>query len=99
MAETLVESMAGEWDPSEYQDDYRDDLMKLIRARAKRGELNSVPEEIEKKAAPVRSAKVVDLASLLAQSLETKHRRPAKAARAGRATRRPRRERSLKRSA
>ncbi len=33
MAKMLVDNLAGEWDPSKYVDEYRDNLMKLIRAR------------------------------------------------------------------
>jgi len=100
MAKTLVASMLGEWKPSEYKDDYRDDLMKLIRDRAKRGEVNSVPDAPKKKTAAPRTAKVIDLVSLLAQSVERKSaRRASKTVRAPKKTRKTRGERSLKKSA
>jgi len=99
MAKTLVDSMAGDWKPTEYKDHYRDDLMKLIRERAKRGDVNSIPDEPKKKAAAPRTAKVIDLVSLLAQSMEKSHRRPAKTARAAKKPRKARGERALKKSA
>ncbi len=70
MAETLVESMSGEWTPAEYKDSYRDDLLHLIREKAKRGEINVVPEKSEKKAAPRPSAQLIDLAALLEESVK-----------------------------
>jgi DNA end-binding protein Ku len=35
MAKTLVETLAAEWDPSKYSDEYVDNLMKIIRAKQK----------------------------------------------------------------
>src|SRR4051794_14216408 len=35
MARTLVENLADSWDPSQYTDEYRENLMKIIRAKVK----------------------------------------------------------------
>src|SRR5687767_618110 len=35
MAKALVNSLAAEWDPSKYTDDYRDNLMRVIQAKMK----------------------------------------------------------------
>ena len=35
MAKMLIENLAAEWDPSKYTDEYRENLMKLIKARIK----------------------------------------------------------------
>jgi DNA end-binding protein Ku len=70
MATTLVESMAGHFEPEQYRDDYRKDLLALIRQRAKRGELNEIPEATKPKRPAQESGKVVDLMALLQQSLE-----------------------------
>ena len=35
MARTLVENLADTWDPSQYTDEYRENLMKIIRAKLK----------------------------------------------------------------
>jgi DNA end-binding protein Ku len=76
MAEKLVEGMVEKFEPEKYHDDYRDDLMKLIRRRAKAGETNSVVESTEKKPRRTEGAKVIDLAALLAESVSgAKHPR------------------------
>ena len=65
MATQLVENLAEEFDPAKYTDDYRDNLMKLIRAKMK-GKKVEVPE-------PERGGedvKVLDLMSRLKASLE-----------------------------
>ena len=97
MAETLVESMAGEWRPDRYKDTYRDDLLKRIKAKVKRGgreEEEAPPPE------PRRGADVIDLVELLKQSLN----KPRKsAARARKTKKKPARkaagERKLRKSA
>ena len=35
MAKMLIDNLAADWDPSKYTDDYRENLMKLIKARLK----------------------------------------------------------------
>jgi DNA end-binding protein Ku len=72
MAEKLVEGMAEEFKPEKYEDDYRHDLMKLIQRKARAGEVNTVPEHPQKKRRREVGAKVIDLAALLAQSVEGK---------------------------
>ena len=42
MAKALVNNLAAEWDPSKYTDEYRDNLMKVIKARIK-GEKPRLP--------------------------------------------------------
>jgi DNA end-binding protein Ku len=93
MATQLVESMAGSFEPDQYRDDYRKDLLALVRQRAKRGELNEMPEAAEVKPKAPTGAKVIDLMALLEQSLKqprtrarasrTKKRGKASSARAG----------------
>jgi DNA end-binding protein Ku len=69
MAERLIAGMVGEWDPEKYRDDYRKDLLALIHARAKAGDVNTVSSERKKVSKPKKSGKVVDLVALLAQSV------------------------------
>ncbi|MGI8956839.1 MAG: Ku protein [Chthoniobacterales bacterium] len=65
MAKALVESMTSEWDPKKYKDDYRDALMDVIEEKVESG-----GKEIEEKPKPKRtSSKVIDLVSILQQSL------------------------------
>ena len=63
MAKALVNSLAAEWDPAKYSDQYRENLMRIIKGKmkGKRVELEA-PEE-------PRSAGVVDLMERLRQSL------------------------------
>jgi len=64
MAKALVNSLAAEWDPSKYTDQYRENLMRIIR-----GKLKGKAVELEPAAEP-RQAEVVDLMERLRRSLE-----------------------------
>jgi DNA end-binding protein Ku len=64
MAERLVEDMAMDWDPAQYHDTYRDDLMKMIEEKAE-GKVKAAPKA---KRAP-KEAEVIDFAKLLERSL------------------------------
>jgi DNA end-binding protein Ku len=68
MAERLIDDMAMKWDPAQYHDTYRDDLMKLIEEKAE-GHERKAPRK-----APAREAKVVDFAKLLEKSLAERKR-------------------------
>jgi DNA end-binding protein Ku len=78
MAESLVSGMVDHWEPERYRDDYRKDLMSLIRSRAKAGDLNTVSKEPAKAPRAQKSAKVVDLVALLAQSVASGRGRKSK---------------------
>jgi len=67
MAERLVEQMVEPWDPSKYRDEYRDELTAFIRKRAKAGKLEE--PEVEEPA-PRKAGKVIDIMSLLKQSVD-----------------------------
>lgn len=77
MAEQLVESMATTWDPSEFRDTYRDDLMELIRQRAEQPDGKGVVASSPAEGPPPR---VLDLMSALKGSLAAKaaKKKPAK---------------------
>jgi DNA end-binding protein Ku len=64
MAKALVNSLAAEWDPSKYTDQYRENLMRLIQGKMKGKEV-----ELESPREP-RQAEVVDLMERLRRSLE-----------------------------
>src|SRR5206468_3616333 len=66
MAKALVESMSSKWEPKKYRDDYREALMEVIEEKVEAG-----GKEIEEKPkkAP-KPTKVIDLVSVLQQSLE-----------------------------
>lgn len=66
MAKTLVDQLTEDWDAARYTDDYRSALMKLIDQKVKSGgqELPAMGR------APKQATNVIDLASVLQQSLK-----------------------------
>jgi len=78
MAETLVKSMVGKWDPDEYHDDFRDRLTKVIEARIKAKGGVRAPSAEEVAMPKNASTNVVDFMSLLKKSIDTHQRTPAK---------------------
>jgi DNA end-binding protein Ku len=66
MAKALIGSMSSKWNPQKYHDDYREAVMKVIEEKVEHG-----GEEIEEKPkkAP-KPTKVIDLVSVLQQSLD-----------------------------
>jgi DNA end-binding protein Ku len=63
MAKALVNSLAAEWDPAKYTDQYRENLMRIIQ-----GKLKGKKVELEPGTEP-RQAEVVDLMERLRRSL------------------------------
>jgi DNA end-binding protein Ku len=76
MAKALVESLAAEWEPEKYTDEYRDNLMRIIQGKVKGKKV--VLDAGEKP----RQAEVIDLMERLRSSLEG--RAAAAGARGGR---------------
>jgi DNA end-binding protein Ku len=72
MALRLVEDMADEWDPKKYKDTYREDLLKRIKEKVKAGQTEELTEPEEGAGKPAKGAEVIDLMSLLKQSVERK---------------------------
>jgi DNA end-binding protein Ku len=64
MAKALVNSLAAEWDPAKYTDQYRENLMRIIQSKIKGKEVTLEPT------AEPRQAEVVDLMERLRRSLE-----------------------------
>jgi DNA end-binding protein Ku len=64
MAKTLVKNLADTWDPSQYTDEYRKNLMKIIKAKMT-GKEPRLVDHVEP-----QSAEVVDLMERLRQSLQ-----------------------------
>ncbi|HEY6998136.1 MAG TPA: Ku protein [Candidatus Binatia bacterium] len=74
MAERLVESMVGKWQPEKYRDDYRDDLMKIIDEKVESGKTKVVENTMP--AAPrAQRGKVIDIMHLLRESVEQASKR------------------------
>ena len=83
MAKRLIDSMEIEWQPAKYRDEYRDDLLALIKKKAKAHGAERVAEPPLAK--EPRGAEVVDLMALLKKSLEGKGRGRSAAERSARA--------------
>src|SRR6188474_2294223 len=66
MAKSLIDSMSSKWNPEKYRDDYREALMEVIEEKVEAG-----GKEIEEKPKPKPrpSTKVIDLVSVLQESL------------------------------
>ena len=62
MARQLIENLTAEFKPEKYRDEYREDLLELIRKKAEGKEIVTAPE------APQRN--VVDLMAALQASLQ-----------------------------
>jgi DNA end-binding protein Ku len=70
MAKALVNSLDAEWDPAKYTDEYRENLMRIIKAKMKGKEAKLEPT------AEPRQAEVVDLMERLRRSLEQSGGKP-----------------------
>lgn len=73
MAMTLVKSMAGKWQPEKYHDEYRKALMELIEEKIKAGGKKLAPAKPGEKPTPV-----IDLVSILQQSIAKAAEGPSK---------------------
>jgi DNA end-binding protein Ku len=69
LAKRLVDDMTEKWDPSQYKNTYHDDLMARIEEKIKKGETKEITKPEDDGEGEPRSAKVIDLAELLKQSL------------------------------
>lgn len=67
MAKQLVAEMSGKWDPDDFKDEFRHQVMKLVDKKVKAGKTETVIEPEED--AP-ESSNVIDLTELLQRSLK-----------------------------
>jgi len=81
MAQMLVANLAADWDPSQYTDQYKDNVMRIIEGKLKGKKDVRLKEETAR-----RPAKVVDLMERLRQSLE--HTNKKKGSRGSKGSRR-----------
>ncbi len=79
MAQELIDRMTGEWDAAKYTDDYRHALLDLIQKKIELGGKTPAVGKVSKKPA----TNIVDLASVLQESLEHATKGSAKKKRAG----------------
>jgi DNA end-binding protein Ku len=78
MAQALIESLSGDWNPDEFTDEYREALMQIVEAKAN-GEEIVVAE-------PAEEAKVVDLMEALKASVDAAKKSSKPASRAKRSS-------------
>lgn len=64
MAKMLVETLAGDFEPDEYEDDYRQAVEALVQAKVEGGEVKAAPQERK------TGGEVVDLLAALQRSVE-----------------------------
>jgi DNA end-binding protein Ku len=69
MAKQLIEDMTAKWSADQFRDSFRDEIMKLVEAKAKAGETETV-SKVESEPSPQRGADVIDLTELLKRSLQ-----------------------------
>jgi len=65
MAQALIKSFTGKWKPEQYKDTYRNELMKVIRAKRKGQEVHRAPE--------VEEEGPIDLMAALRESVDAAH--------------------------
>src|SRR6478672_7477617 len=73
VAHQLIAALAAEWEPEKYQDDFQENLKKLIQTKLEGGEVAEVEQ-------PKKLAPVVDLMAALKQSLAQMERKKKPAA-------------------
>jgi DNA end-binding protein Ku len=85
LAGQLIKGMAGPWKPSEYRDEYRDVLMKIIESKIETGQTQAIDTDEE----PREERATVNFMDALKRSLKKGTAKPARGAAA--ASRRPKR--------
>jgi DNA end-binding protein Ku len=73
MALSLVEDMSEKWNPKEYHDTYREDVLKLVEKKVQAGQTHTITAPSDEAPVP-KASNVVDLVALLKQSLGSKGR-------------------------
>jgi len=71
MAMALVEGMSEDWEPEQYHDNYREDVLALVEKKVKAKETKTITMP-GKESRPASSGNVIDLVALLQQSIGKK---------------------------
>ncbi|MGA7816299.1 Ku protein [Caballeronia sp.] len=77
MAQRLIDDMSGAWNPQDYHDTFRDDIMALVDKKVREGKTAEV-SDVEDAGTRKASAEIIDLSELLKRSL--KEGKPARRA-------------------
>jgi DNA end-binding protein Ku len=70
MAEQLIDDMAGQWKPEDYEDHTREDIMALVQEKMDKGEIKRVEPVNPEGGEAAGSAEIIDLTELLKRSLK-----------------------------
>jgi DNA end-binding protein Ku len=76
MATQLIEGMSDEWDPAQYKDTFRDDIMALVKKKFDEGQAHEISDV--KVEPPELETDDTDLTELLKRSLQGVSSRPAR---------------------
>ncbi|MFM0625389.1 non-homologous end joining protein Ku [Paraburkholderia xenovorans] len=76
MAKKLIDDMSDKWDPSQYHDTFRDDIMALVDRKIRAGKTEEITE-VEAPHESRQSADILDLSDLLKRSLGRGKNKPA----------------------
>nr|WKF56103.1 Non-homologous end joining protein Ku [Paraburkholderia busanensis] len=76
MAKKLIDDMSDAWDPSNYHDTFRDDIMALVDRKIRAGKTEEIAD-VETPREARRSADILDLSDLLKRSLGRGKGKPA----------------------
>lgn len=68
MAKKLIADMSGKWDPADYKDTFRDDILELVDKKVRAGKTKEVLD-IDTPRESRKSADILDLSDLLKRSL------------------------------
>ncbi|GAB3541881.1 hypothetical protein GCM10027343_13010 [Noviherbaspirillum agri] len=74
MATKLIESMSEPWEPVQYRDTFRDDIMALVKKKYDEGLAEQISEVTVEE--PEEGTNVIDIAELLRRSLQGTAKRP-----------------------
>jgi DNA end-binding protein Ku len=72
LALRLVEDMAADWEPEQYKDTYREDLLARIKEKVKAGQTQEITKPEKGERSEGAGADVIDLMALLKKSVESK---------------------------
>lgn len=69
MAEQLINDMSSTWNPDQYRDSFKDEIMKLVHQKVEKDDIHSVIQH-EEPETPSGGAQILDLTELLQRSLK-----------------------------
>ncbi|RYX92528.1 MAG: Ku protein [Comamonadaceae bacterium] len=77
MAEQLVADMSAKFDPDDFRDEFKEEVMKLVQQKVKAGQTESVVQPEPQEEGHSGGAEILDLTELLQRSLKTGKRTAA----------------------